>query len=171
MPRNAKNGMPRRLPVAMKFYEMMAKNGKKSVKEIFETHMKTLKKPNHEDTNSNSDLEHEYYCMEDVGLDLKDINASETVALSDLRRPLQKCQKINHLTPMTVVLIKTWLEKSRFKKNRILLDSRNSGYIILEKFIHKIRMQKDTTTNWIMKGGNFQTSTKCKTTSILRRIL
>ena len=29
-------------------------------------------------------------------------------------------------------------------------------------------MQKDTTTNWIMKGGNFQTSKKCKTTFILK---
>ena len=43
-----------------------------------------------------------------------------------------------------------------------------SGSIILEKFIHKLRMQKDTTTNWIMKGGNFQTSKKCKTTFILK---
>ena len=76
--------------------------------------MKTLKKCNQEDANSN--LEYEYYRMEDVGLDLEDINASETIALSDLRRPPQKCQKINHLTPMTVVLIKTQLEKSRFRK-------------------------------------------------------
>ena len=38
---------------------MVTKNIKKSVKEIFETHMKTLKKHNHEDTNSNSNLEHE----------------------------------------------------------------------------------------------------------------
>ena len=29
-------------------------------------------------------------------------------------------------------------------------------------------MQKDTTTNWITKGGNFQTSKKCKTTFILK---
>ena len=29
-------------------------------------------------------------------------------------------------------------------------------------------MQKDTTTNWIMKGGNIQTSKKCKTTFILK---
>ena len=71
--------------------------------------------------------------MEDVSLDLEDINASETVALSDLHRPPQKCQKINHLTPMTIVLIKTWLEKSRFKKNRILLDGGKSGSIILKK--------------------------------------
>ena len=54
--------------------------------------------------------------MEDVGLDLEDINASKTVALSDLRSPPQKCQKINHLTPVTIVLIKTWLGKSRFRK-------------------------------------------------------
>ena len=101
---------------------MVAKNIKKSVEEIFETRMKTLKKHNHEDTDSYSDSKNEYYCMEDVSVDLKDINASETVALSDLRRPPQKCQKINHLTPMTIVLIKTQLEKSRFKKNKILLD-------------------------------------------------
>ena len=29
-------------------------------------------------------------------------------------------------------------------------------------------MQKDTTTNWITKGGNFQTSKKCKATFILK---
>ena len=28
-------------------------------------------------------------------------------------------------------------------------------------------MQNDTTTSWITKGGNFQTSKKCKTTFIL----
>ena len=43
-----------------------------------------------------------------------------------------------------------------------------SGSIILEKFVRKLRMQKDTTTNWITKGGNFQTSKKCKTTFILK---
>ena len=135
------------------------------MKEIFETHMITLKKHNREDTDSNSNSENEYYCMEDVGFNLKDINASETVALSNLR---QNVKKINHLTPMTVVLIKTRLEKSRFKKNRILLDSGKSGSIILEKFVHKLRMQKDITTNWITKGGNFQTSKECKTTFILK---
>ena len=67
--------------------EMVAESVKKSVKEIFETHMKTLKKCSHEDTNSDSDSEHEHYCMEDVGLDLKDVNVSETFALSDLCRP------------------------------------------------------------------------------------
>ena len=72
---------------------MMTKNIKKSVKEIFETHMKTFNKHNREDTNSDSDSKNEYYCMEDVGVDLEDVNASETVALSDLRRPPQKCQK------------------------------------------------------------------------------
>ena len=57
--------------------------------------MKTLKKRNREDTNSDSDLENENYRMEDVGLDLKDVNASKIFALSDLCRPPQKCQKID----------------------------------------------------------------------------
>ena len=70
--------------------------------------------------------------MEDVSLDLEDDNASETFALSDLRRPPQKCQKINHLTPVTIVLIKTWLAKSRFKKIRIILDSGSSRSFILK---------------------------------------
>ena len=77
-------------------------------------------------------------------------------------------KKINYLTPVTIVLIKTWLEKSKFKKIRILLDSGSSGSIILEKFVHKLRMKNDTTTSWITKGGNFQTSKKCKTTFILK---
>ena len=98
---------------------MVAKNIKKSVKETFDTRMKALKKCNHEDTDSNSDLKNENYHMEDVSVDLKDVNASATIALSDLCRPPQKCQKINHLTPVTIVLIKTWLGKSTFKKNKI----------------------------------------------------
>ena len=106
----------------IKFDKMVAKKHQKSVKKIFETCMKTLKKCNREDTDSDSDSENENYHMEDVSLDLEDVNASKTVALSDLRRPPQKCQKINHLTPVTIVLIKTWLGKSRFKKNKILLD-------------------------------------------------
>ena len=61
--------------------------------------------------------------MEDVGLDLKDVNASKTIALSDLHRPPQKHQKTNQLTPVTIALINTQLGKSRFKKIRILLDS------------------------------------------------
>ena len=87
MQRNAKNGRPNRLPVAIKFNNMVAKNVKKSVKEIFETHMTTLKKRNREDTDSDSDLKNENYRMEDVGLDLEDVSASETMALSDLRKP------------------------------------------------------------------------------------
>ena len=78
--------------------------------------MKTFNKHNREETDSDSDSKHEYYCMEDVGVDIKDINASKTIALSDLCRPPQKCQKINHLTPVTIVLIKTQLEKSKYKK-------------------------------------------------------
>ena len=46
--------------------------------------MITLKKHNQEDTDSNSTLENEYYCMEDVSFNLKDINASDTIALSNL---------------------------------------------------------------------------------------
>ena len=70
---------------------------------------------------------------------------------------------------MTIVLIKIRLEKSKFKKNRILLDSGSSGSIILEKFVHKLCMKNDTTTSWITKGGNFQTSKKCKTTFVLNK--
>ena len=105
--------------------------------------------------------------MEDVGLDLKDINVSETFAFSYLCRPSQKHQNANHLTLVTVALVNTQLGKSRFKKIRILLESGSSTSIILEKFVHKVKMQNDTTTSWITKGGNFQTSKKCKTTFIL----
>ena len=119
--RKVKSGRPRRLPVAMKFNNMVDENVKKSMKEIFKTHMKTLKKHSHEDTDSDSDLEHKHYCMEDVGLDLKDINVSETFALSDLCRPPQNIKKPNRLTPVTVVLINTQLGKSRFKKIRIFI--------------------------------------------------
>ena len=43
-----------------------------------------------------------------------------------------------------------------------------SRSIILEKFVRKLCMQNDTTTNWITKGGNFQVSKECKTTFILK---
>ena len=111
---------------------------RQSVKEIFETPMKTPKNCNCKDTDSESDSEHENYCMEDVGLDLEEVNASKTVALSHLCRPPQKQKKTNHLTPVTIVLIKTWLRKSRFKKNRISLDSTSFRSNILEKFVHKL---------------------------------
>ena len=132
MPRSARNGRPRRLPVAMKFNKMVAESVKKSVKEMFETHVKTLKKCSHEDTDSDSDSENEHYHVEDVSLDLKEVNVSETFALSDLRKHPKKCQKTNQLTPVTIALINTWLGKSRYKKIRILLDSRISRSIILE---------------------------------------
>ena len=98
---------------------MVAESVKKSVKEIFETHIKDLKKHSRKDTNSDSDSENEHYHMEDVGLDLEDINVSETFALSDLCSPPQKHQKTNQLTPVTIALVNTWLGKSRFKKTRI----------------------------------------------------
>ena len=158
----------KKAPTCNEINNMVVENIKKSVKEIFETHVETLKKCSRGDTDSNSDLENEHYHMEDVGLDLKEVNVSETFALSDLCRLPRKCQKTNQLTPVTVALINTQLGKSIYKKVRILLDSRSSGSIILEKFVCKLRMQKDTTTNWIMKGGNFQTSKKCKTTFILK---
>ena len=68
------------------------------------------------------------------------------------------------MTPMTIMLTNTWLRK----KIRIWLDSKSYGSIILEKFVRTLCMQNDTTINWITKGGNFQTSKKCKTTLILK---
>ena len=156
-------------PTCDEINKMVVENVKKSLKEIFETHAKTLKKHNRKDTDS--DLEPEQYHMEEVGLDLEEVSVSENLALSDLCRPPQKCQKTNQLTPVTVMLINTRLGKSRFKKIRILLDSGSSGSIILEKFVRKLCMKNDATTSWIMKGGNFQTSKKCKTTFILKEFL
>ena len=95
--KKCKEWKTKKAPTHDEINEMVAESVKKSVKEIFKTHMKTLKKRNCEDTDINSDLENENYCMEDVGLDLKDINVSETFALSDLRRPPQKHQKTNQL--------------------------------------------------------------------------
>ena len=91
------------------------------MKEIFDAHAKTLKKHNCKDTDSDSDLEPEQYHMEDAGLDLEEVNVSENFALSDLCGRPQKCQKTNQLTPVTIVLINTWLGKSRFKKISILV--------------------------------------------------
>ena len=72
---------------------MVAESVKKSVKEIFETHVKTLKKCSHEDTDSNSDSENEHYHMRDVGLDLKEVNVSEPLhclICTDLPKNIKK---------------------------------------------------------------------------------
>ena len=79
-----------------------------------------------------------------------------------------KMSKTNQLTPVTIAIVNTQLGKSRFKKIRIILGSGSSGSIILEKFVRKLRMKNDATASWITKGGNFQTSKKCKTTFILK---
>ena len=92
----------KKAPTRNEIYEMVVESVKKSVKEIFKTHMETLKKCSRGDTGSHSDLENEHYRMEDVSLDLKEVNVCETFALSDLRRPPQKCQKTNQLTPVTI---------------------------------------------------------------------
>ena len=137
--KKCKEWKAKKAPTHDEINKMVPESVKKSVKEIFKTHVKALKKHSHKDTNSDSDSEHEHYCMEDVGLDLKDINVSETFALSDLCRPPQKCQKTNQLTPVTIALINTQLGKSRYNKIRILLDSRSSRSIILENlFINYI---------------------------------
>ena len=132
----------KKAPTRDEINNMVVENVKKSVKEIFKTHVETHKKCSRGDTDSNSDLENEHYCMEDVGLDLKEVNVSETFALSDLRRPPRKHQKTNQLTPVTIALINTRLGKSRYKKVRILLDSGSSGSIILENFVHKLNAKR-----------------------------
>ena len=106
----------KKAPTCKEINELVAESVKKSVKGFFDAHSETLKKCNHEDTNSDSDLESEQYHMEDAGLDLKEVNVSENFALSDLCRCPQKCQKTNQLTPVTVALINTQIGKSKFKK-------------------------------------------------------
>ena len=86
----------KKAPTGDKINEMVAESVKKSVKEIFETHVKDLKKCSCKDTNSDSDLENEHYHMEDVSLDLKEVNASETFALSDLHRPPQNVKNLTN---------------------------------------------------------------------------
>ena len=131
----------KKAPTLNEINKMVVENIKKSVKEIFDAHTKTLKKRNCEDTNSDSDLEPEQYHMEEVGLDLEEVNVSENLALADLCRCPQKCQKTNQLTPVTIALVNTQLGKSKFKKVRILLDSGSSGSIILEKFVRNLCMK------------------------------
>ena len=84
----------KKAPTCDEINEMVAESVKMSVKEMFKTHVKTLKKCSREDTNSDSDSENEHYHMEDVGLDLEEVNASEAFALSDLCGPTQKHQKL-----------------------------------------------------------------------------
>ena len=86
----------KKAPTQDEINEMVAESVKKSMKEIFETHVKDLKKCSCEDTNSDSDSENEHYHMEDVSLDLENINVSETFALSDLRGPPKNVKKLTN---------------------------------------------------------------------------
>jgi len=106
---------------------------KESVQEMFQTHLENNKKCSC-NSDSKSDLDNENFCVdENLNLDLDKVNVSEEMlALSDLQKPARKCKKNNHLTPVTTAYINTQLGKSRYKKIRILLDSRNSGSIIIE---------------------------------------
>jgi len=136
---------------------------KESVQEMFQTHIENNKKRSH-NSDSKSDSDNENFCVnEDLNLDLDEVNVSEEMlALSDLRKPARKRKKTNHLTPVTTASINTQLRKSRYKKFRILLDSRSSGSIIIEQFDRKLHLTNDTKTNWSTKSGNFQMSKKCK---------
>ena len=94
--KKCKEWKAKKAPTCNEINKMVAESVKTSVKEIFETHMKTLKKCTCEDTNSDSDSEQEHYHMKDVGLDLKDINVSETFALSDLHKTPQNFKKLTN---------------------------------------------------------------------------
>jgi hypothetical protein len=48
-----------------------------------------------------------------------------------------------------------------------LLDSGSSGSIILAKFVNKLCLKDDIKTQWLMKGGVFNTTKQCKTSFIV----
>jgi hypothetical protein len=52
-------------------------------------------------------------------------------------------------------------------KIRVLLDSGSSGSIILAKFVNKLHLNNDVKTQWLTKGGIFNTTKQCKTNFIL----
>lgn len=157
----------KKTPSGNEINNMVEKQVKKSMEESFQTYMKKLGKCNCNETDSDSDSDNENYCMDEVNLDLEEVKVHEIHALSELRVPPPNHQKTNNLTPVTIVLINTQLGKSRFEKIRILFDSGSSGCIILEKYIRKLHTQNNHTTAWNMKGGDFLTSKRCKTTFIL----
>ena len=72
--KKCKEWKSKKAPTCNEINKMVVENTKKSVKEIFDAHAKTLKKHNREDTDSDSDLEPEQYHMEEVGLDLEEVN-------------------------------------------------------------------------------------------------
>ena len=55
--KKCKEWKAKKAPTCNEINKMVAESVKKSVKEIFEAHMKTLKKCSHKDTDSDSDLE------------------------------------------------------------------------------------------------------------------
>jgi hypothetical protein len=48
-----------------------------------------------------------------------------------------------------------------------LLDSGSSSSIILAKFVNKLHLKDEVKTQWLMKGGVFNTTKQCKTSFIL----
>ena len=149
----------------------------KSVKEFFTTETSKSSKNRkrvracdyHEpDDSSESESEGKQNNIKELGISLDEINVSdENYALRRLRHPHIKRRKTNHLTPAMTAKVETRLGKSRVSKLVVLFDTGSSGSIILEKYVKKLRCRDDKTTQWLTKGGIFNTTKKCKTNFVL----
>jgi hypothetical protein len=91
----------------------------------------------------------------DCGIDLEEVRASESFALSSLRQPQAKCQKTHHLTPVTTAFIDVRLGKTKLHKARVLLDTGSSSSLIVNKLVKNLHMKIDVPTTWTMQAGIF----------------
>jgi hypothetical protein len=137
-------------------HEMVMKEVQQSMQNMF----KQQHQYHHWDNDSNMDEYHQLESMDNI-------TVSECFNLSDLHQPPTKKTKTQHFAPISTAILETRLGKSRLHKLRVLFDNGSSGSIIIAKFIKKTTYKNDTKTEWLTKGGTFQTSGKCKTNFIL----
>jgi hypothetical protein len=133
------------------------------MKEVQQSMQNMFKQPHqhyHLDNDSDMDESHQLESMDNI-------TVSECFNLSDLHQPSTKKTKTQHFALISTAILEMQLGKSRLHKLRVLFDSGSSGSIIVAKFVKKLRIKNDTKTAWLMKGGTFYTSGKCKTNFIL----
>ena len=149
----------------------------KAAKELFEIHFNKKKHKSrkrdrfiHESDESNesdSENEHELHEHEELPFTVDDVNVRDLNALSDLRQPRHKKAKTHHPAPITTASVNDRLGKPRLRKVKVLLDTGSTGSIILEKHCKHLRLRNDRSTQWLTKGGIFNTTKRCKTEFIL----
>jgi hypothetical protein len=131
---------------------MIMKEVKQSMQDMF----KQMHQHHHLDDDSNIDEAHHLEQMENIMV-------SECFNFSDLHQPHTKKTKTQYFDPITTAVLGMHLGKSSVHKLRVLFDSGSSDSIIVAEFVKILHIENDTKTEWLTKGGTFNTYGKCKT--------